>query len=55
MKVGLALGFAAALVMVPIGAVLLGCQAGCNQPAFSEGIELQPAWVSCGISLDCLR
>ena len=55
MKIGPALGLAAALVMVPICALLLTCQAGCNQHTWSEAIEPQPAWVSCGISLECLR
>jgi len=52
--VGWILGLSAVLVMVSICALLLGCQAGCNQRAWSEEIEPQPAWVSCGVSLECL-
>jgi hypothetical protein len=36
MKVCSALGLAAALVIVPICALLLSCQAGCNQHVWSE-------------------
>jgi hypothetical protein len=53
--VGWALGLSAALVMVSICALLLSCHAGCTRPAgWSEEIEPQPAWVSCGLSLECL-
>jgi len=53
--IGSALGLGATLLMVPIFALLLSCQAGCTQPAWSAEIEAQPPWVSCGISLECLR
>ena len=49
-----ALGLSVALAMVAIGAVLLSWQAGSNQHTWFEEIEPQPAWVSCGISLECL-
>jgi len=52
--VGWVLGLTGVLVMVLICALLLSCQAGCNQRAWTEEIESQPAWVSCGISLECL-
>ena len=52
--VGWALGLGAAVVMVSICVLLLSCQAGCEQRTWSEEIEPQPAWVSCGISLECL-
>jgi hypothetical protein len=51
---GWALGLSAAVVMVSICALLLSCQADCKQRTLSEEIEPQPAWVSCGISLECL-
>ena len=51
---GWALGLSAALVMASICALLLGWQAGFKQHTWSEDIEAQPAWVSCGISLECL-
>jgi len=53
--IGSALGLGAALLMVPLFALLLSCQTGCNQHAWSAEIEPQPAWVGCGISLECLR
>jgi hypothetical protein len=52
--VGWALGLGAALAMISIYVLLPGCQAGCNQRTWAEEIEPQPAWVSCGISLECL-
>jgi hypothetical protein len=51
---GWALGLCIALAMVSIGALLLSWQAGSNQHTWSEEIEPQPTWVSCGISLECL-
>jgi len=51
---GLALALSVALVTVLICALLLSWQAGSNQHTWSEEIEAQPAWVSCGISLECL-
>jgi hypothetical protein len=52
--VGWALGLSVALVTVSICTLLLSWQAGSNQHTWSEEIEAQPAWVSCGISLECL-
>jgi hypothetical protein len=48
------LGLSAALAAVSICALLLSWQAGSNQHTWSEEIEAQPSWVSCGISLECL-
>ena len=52
---GSALGLGAALTLAPIFVVLLSCQAGCSQHTWSAEIEPQPAWVSCCMSLECLR
>jgi len=51
---GWALGLTAALVMLSICALLVRWQAGFNGQTLSEEIEAQPAWVSCGVSLECL-
>ena len=49
-----ALGLSAVLAMISILVLLLSFQAGSNQRRWSEDLEPQPAWVSCGISLECL-
>jgi hypothetical protein len=51
--VGWALGLGAALA-ISLCALLLSCQAGCNQHAWFEDLEAQPAWASCGLILECL-
>jgi len=51
---GWALGLSVVLLTISICALLLSWQAGSNQHTWSEEIEAQPAWVSCGISLECL-
>ena len=51
---GWALGLSVVLLTISICALLLSWQAGSNQRTWSEEIEAQPAWVSCGISLECL-